>query len=306
MYRISASDILWKVKGTREIFKFVRRFLESGGSVRYVDCLPQKYNGDTIFELPLVSSLPKRGAGLKYMDRDNDSDRWTCLMSTSANICLKELYQFGKVRCSGSITCLNDSCGAYITGHKRNETSWMGKWRGDHVLKIGETLPPTGLACFHCNQAPACVRSCEAILFYMYPLLGVESEKLRCMSRLALHLGEHSHPPQSFVPREAVIPVEGVIKDCHRVTPIATPARLKIDASESLMSHLALEIAAGMSSQEVEDIWNSMMALASKEKFHAILRKVRMENPAKREFNSIRDMQQNIHFPFVHCFLFLG
>lgn len=142
IYQISASNILWKVKGTSKISKFMRQFLDSGRCVQYVDCLMQKYNGDTIFELLPVTSLPKRGAGMKYMDRDNDCYWRTCLMSTSANIYPKDLYQFGKARCSGSITCLNDSCGAYMTGQKRNETSWTGKWRGDHVLKIGETLSP--------------------------------------------------------------------------------------------------------------------------------------------------------------------
>lgn len=85
-----------------------------------MDCLPQKYNGDIIFELPPVTSIPKRGAGLKYMDHDNDSYRWTRLMSTCANIHPKNMYQFGKVRCFGSITCLNDSCSAYTTRQKRN------------------------------------------------------------------------------------------------------------------------------------------------------------------------------------------
>lgn len=92
IYRISASNILWKVKGTSEISKFLKRFLDTGGSVWYVDCLLHKYNGDIIFELPSVASLPKRGAGLKYMDRDNDCYRWTRLVSTSANIRPKELY----------------------------------------------------------------------------------------------------------------------------------------------------------------------------------------------------------------------
>lgn len=68
IYRICASDILWKVRGSSEISKFVKRFLDGGGCVRYVDCLPQSYNGDTIFKLPPVAWVPKRGAGLKHMD----------------------------------------------------------------------------------------------------------------------------------------------------------------------------------------------------------------------------------------------
>lgn len=61
------------------------------------------------------------------------------------------------------------------------------------------------------------------------------------------------------------------------------------------MAHLAPENVVGTSAKDVHDIWDLIMALASREKFQTILRTVRMENPMKREFNSIPDMQQNIH-----------
>lgn len=91
-------------------------------------------------------------------------------------------------------------------------------------------------------------------MFYMYPMPSIDIQKLRCMSRLALHSGEHDHPPQSFVPWEAMISVDNAIRDWHKITPTATPTRLKIDATKSLMCHLAPKMAIGMSSQEVDDI----------------------------------------------------
>lgn len=66
IYRISSSDSILCVKGTSEISKFVARFLLLEGEVHHVQCLPKNYNGDAIFELPPVQSLPKRGVGLKY------------------------------------------------------------------------------------------------------------------------------------------------------------------------------------------------------------------------------------------------
>lgn len=59
-----------------------------------------------------------------------------------------------------------------------------------------------------------------------------------------------------------------------------------------------------MSSKEVQDIWNLVLALASRKNFHSILRTVRMENPLKCEFDSIQDMQCNIYFPYTQRFLF--
>lgn len=306
VYRISASDILFRVKGTSEISRFVARFLLSGGEVQYVNCLPKKYNGDTIFELPPVDSLPKRGAGLRYMDRDNDCYRWTCLISTSANIRRKSLYQFLKVRCAGSITCGNNSCPRFKSSQERNQTSWAGKSKGDRPFKVGQPVPNGGVVCFHCGIAPMCVENCPAQMFYMHPMPLIEGDKLKCMSRLAIHEGSHVHPSHSFVPREAMIVAETAIRNEHSLNPSTTPSRLKLNATESLMAHLAPETASGMSSEEVKDIWDSILALATKEKLQAMLRTVRMENPLKWEFDSIRDMQQNMHFPFVQRFLFPG
>lgn len=240
------------------------------------------------------------------MDRENDCHRWTRLIVTSVNILPKDLHQFAKVQCSGSIMCPNDEGSFYKTRRTRNLTSWSGPSKGDRVFKVGQSLPVGGLTCFHCSIPPTCVESCPARMFYVYPMPGIDRERFKYMSRVAIHMGCHVHPLHSFVPREAVMAAELAIHNQHTLNPGATPACLKQDATESLMAHLAPETASGMSSEDVCDIWNSMMALVSKEKFHAILRTVQMENPLKREFDSIRDMQQNIQFLYILRFLFPG
>lgn len=306
IYRISASDILLKVRGTSEISRFVKEYVSSGKDVVFVDCLPKSYNGDTIFELPPISGTPKRGSGLIMMDRDNDCYRWTRIITTSANIIPKDLYQFGKVRCSGMLECRNDLCSSFVSKKVRNITSWSGKSRGDNVHRVGGFIPDGGTVCFHCNRPPFCVSECPAKMFYVYPLCSVEREKMSLMSRLAIHSGYHSHPPISFIPREAMRKAESEIRFHHSLNPSATPSKLKNAVTGSLMAHLAPETAIDMTPQEIEDIWSSLMAVASRDKFHAIMRNVRMENPLKRDFDSIQDMQKNIQFPFIQRFLFPG
>lgn len=46
IYCIFASDIPWKLKGSREISKCVSRFLVSRGEVEVLECLPKNYNGE--------------------------------------------------------------------------------------------------------------------------------------------------------------------------------------------------------------------------------------------------------------------
>lgn len=94
----------------------------------------------------------------------------------------------------------------------------------------------------------------------MYPAPGIDRERLKYMSRVAIHMGCHVLPPHSFVPSEAVMAAESAIQNQHTLNPGATPSRLKQDTTESLMAHLAPETASGMTSEEVRDIWDSMTA----------------------------------------------
>lgn len=105
-----------------------------------------------------------------------------------------------------------------------------------------------------------------------------DHKKMKYMSKSAIHVGLHVHPPHSFVPREAVIAAESAIQNQHTLNPTTIPSCLKIDATESLMAHLAPESALGMSAKDVHYIWDSLMTLAFRENFQAILRMARMES----------------------------
>lgn len=144
--------------------------------------------------------LSKRGVGLRYMDRENDYYSWTCLILTSPNIMPKNLYQFAKVHCLGSIICRNDSCPQFKSSRERNQVSWSRRLKGDCVFKVGEAILEGVVVCFHYGIPPICDESCPAQMFYMYPIPSIDWEKLKYMSRIAIHVSSHIHQSHNFVP----------------------------------------------------------------------------------------------------------
>jgi hypothetical protein len=72
--------------------------------------LPSQYNGNVIFELPLVI-VPKKGAARRQegMDRKSDGHAWTETQTTNLSDHRGEL-SFKFVKCLGHLRCLNPNC----------------------------------------------------------------------------------------------------------------------------------------------------------------------------------------------------
>lgn len=126
------------------------------------------------------------------------------------------------------------------------------------------------------------------------------------MSRLAIHMGTHSHPPRKMFSRESVRVASSILRTHFGTNPTATPSRLKFVSVGSLLALLHAESVEDLSEEEVADIWESMKVLSTPQIFISLLRSVRMDSPNIGELDAIWRMQKNVSFPFVQRYQISG
>lgn len=302
VYPVSAMDCVLKAEGWSEVAKFMKR---GKYSFRQVECLPDVYDGDIIFELPPLKRDCGKGSGLRDMDRASDCYYWNRIVPTSVNVAPKDIWFFGKSRCTGSLICLNDACPYYVRDSIRNCIAWIGSWKISVEHKVGNLIPEGGVLCGHCNLPPVCDAECPALMFYMYPRFGVSGSTE--MSRLAIHMGGHSHPCRRTFSRASVKKAAEVIRREVVSNPSAHPSRIKNGATGSLMKEfLDSDTAKDFGEDDEKHIWESLKVIASPRKFHSLIRSVRMDNPKLGILHALQQIQRNVKFPFLQRYLLPG
>jgi hypothetical protein len=76
-------------------------------------CLPPRYNGDIIFEIPSTIDNAKKGDHVRLMERAKDYYYWMRIIITLALVPKKDgknIWQFGKLACTGALEYKNDHC----------------------------------------------------------------------------------------------------------------------------------------------------------------------------------------------------
>ncbi|KAL3701218.1 hypothetical protein R1sor_019240 [Riccia sorocarpa] len=151
--------------------------------------LPDEYNGNVVFELPpaILAELAKKGGGLTGMDRGNDCWQWTRCVTTSAKVGGKSsLYSVNKIRCVGSLKCVNDQCRYFLNEGQPNKTDWPKKVHCEKPYEVGLPVPLKTHVCGHCGSPPLCDASCEAKMYYVIPKLTLDVGEVVNMTRIAI------------------------------------------------------------------------------------------------------------------------
>ena len=95
-------------------------------SYQKVNYLSMRYNGDIVFELPLLPNVKGGGAAmLEGMDRRRDGHAWT-EMATTNIIDLDGQLSFRYVKCLGHLCCQNISCPHLERCGDYNKKYWKG------------------------------------------------------------------------------------------------------------------------------------------------------------------------------------
>ncbi|KAL3691789.1 hypothetical protein R1sor_005440 [Riccia sorocarpa] len=143
---VSGYEAVLQIEGSSELSRLDLSSFEH----RIVSLLPDAYDGNVIFELPPVSSeeLAKKSGMLAGMDRSNDCWLWTKCVTTSAQIDGKKTnYSMNRIRCVGSLKCVNDLCPFLLKEGRPNQINWPDKV---HCIVPYEH----GLSLFTCHGSP--------------------------------------------------------------------------------------------------------------------------------------------------------
>ncbi|KAL3689480.1 hypothetical protein R1sor_015789 [Riccia sorocarpa] len=86
--------------------------------------------------------------------------------------------------------------GSVISGYDKeaNEIDWPGKVHCEKPYDVGSIVPLKHHVCGHCDSPPRCIQRCTAKMFYVVPKMKVDIDDVEKMSRIAIHVGKHSHP----------------------------------------------------------------------------------------------------------------
>ncbi len=68
--------------------------------------------------------------------------------------------------------------------------------RNEKAFPIRLEVPPGSVICGFCNQAPLCVNSCMGEMWYITPEKHLELDDYKHISCVAMHIGNHTHPPK--------------------------------------------------------------------------------------------------------------
>ncbi|KAL3686415.1 hypothetical protein R1sor_008989 [Riccia sorocarpa] len=234
---VSAYEACLRIEETSELSKLYLASFEH----RVVDHLPEDYDGNVIFELPpsTQADLSRKGRGLVGMDQAHDCWLWTKSVTTSTQIGgKKSLYAVNKIRCVGSLKCVSDCCPYFISEGQANRIDWPDKVHCDKPYQEGSLLPYKYHVCGHCASPPLCDLTCPAQMFYVIPKGKVDIDEIEKMSRVAIHVGNHTHPPRRICSRRNFNNVKEVVAETLHASPHFTPGQVRAAASQVLFQRM--------------------------------------------------------------------
>jgi hypothetical protein len=169
-------------KGTRNFFK-VLDF--DSLEIQRVKFLPPIFNGNVLFELPLVD-MSGPFHMMHGMDKRHDGHVWT--KTVTSNIKSDKSLTFRRSSSIGHFRCENQDCKYTSRIHR---TSPVNEWEWDGftvtTIPVGQPAPVgLSLVCKICKVPPVCIATCAARIYYVFGAAN--------MTRACLHLGIHEHP----------------------------------------------------------------------------------------------------------------
>jgi hypothetical protein len=225
---------------------------------RQVKCLPPRYNGDIIFEIPPTTNDAKKSDRVRLMECAKDCYYWTRITIALALVPKKDgknNWQFGKMACTGVLECKNDHCKYFCTNGSRNASAWSGNYKMSNVHIVGEPIKLGGLLCSFCSLQPICTKSCDANIYYMYSRLRLPPGTRReHMSRLAIHQGTHTHPKRKVFSLKSFDKVKELLTKHHSSNPTATPSRLKNISIGDILSQVQKGSANGLTKEDEKEL----------------------------------------------------
>lgn len=134
----------------------------------------------------------------------------------------------------------------------------MGKPKVQKVYTTEEFIPKGGFVCGFFWNRPFYVEECDARLFQMYPSTPVQETFCNEKSRIAIHMGEHLHPPWSTPSCDSIKKAEKVIKRKVVASPQANTCLIKDNVICELRAMMEQDLVVDLTEEIVDKMWESL------------------------------------------------
>ncbi|KAL3686288.1 hypothetical protein R1sor_008862 [Riccia sorocarpa] len=244
--------------------------------------LPVAYNGNQIFELPPVSAVDaiKRNGFRRGMDRRFDCYLWTRLITSDA-------------------------------GHGRKKHFEISRVHREQKYDSRNFVPKDGHRCPHCNSPAYCVAACGAKTYFVLPSKGKKTspspDEASHISRCAIHVGTHYHPPRSSAPRHLVDLVQETVKEEFVKSPSSPPSVVRKKATASLVDKIANSgLIIDMTEEEKYEVFRGISTVAHPDKVLNMIKCIKRSSSPLGELSEIASMQKNTIYRTLQRSLFPG
>jgi hypothetical protein len=199
-----------------------------------MDFLPPIFNGDVVFELPLMGSFVEnlQAKLMVGMDKRHDGHAWT---KTITSYIKNDMgLMFCTSSCVGHLRCNNKDCEYLSHVHcinPLNETEWDGSTPIPFLVG-GQPPSASSILCKICKTPPSCIATCGARIYYVF---GRDD-----MTRACIHLGVHEHPVKDGEYQDFKEWTRTLLGEQVERTPHATNSTIVMEATKELLRELLL------------------------------------------------------------------
>ncbi|KAL3677423.1 hypothetical protein R1sor_027371 [Riccia sorocarpa] len=172
-------------------------------------------------------------------------------------------------------------------------------------------VPKDGHRCPHCNSHAYCVAACGAKTYFVLPSKGKKTSPLpdeaSHISRCAIHVGTHCHPPRSSAPRHLVDLVQETVKEEFVKSPSSPPSVVRKKATASLVDKIANSgLIIDMTEEEKYEVFRGISTVAHPDKVLNMIKCIKRSSSPLGELSEIASMQKNTIYRTLQRSLFPG
>lgn len=311
-FLVSVVDDMLKGKGSSRCVQAAYKILREKNPLR-VDHLPEVYDGDCVFELPPFRGQYSKGCFFLGMERRNDCYLWSKMSLTGAQIGPKlnkiaHTYKIQNVKCMGSLQCQHDDCPRFERTQVRNSTEWRRDRAGRNEVPFhaGREVPADSVICGFCERPPRCIGRCPAEMYYITPHPQTELNKYQHMSRVAMHVDKHTHPPKFTHKKGQREVVRNLMEEQIKNSPNAIPSVIRSDTIKALQEIFEAKVVRMMTTQEVKDLDETLAILADDSIMRSMIKSIKQYKHNSSDLSMILELRKKTVFPFVQSVLFPG
>jgi hypothetical protein len=232
---LSVVDSLKRLQASKGAKNAFRSLDYNTLDIQRMQFLPPTFNGDVLFELPLVDMLALQShAKLMHgMDKHHDGHAWT--KTITSHIKNDMSLAFRTSTCVGHLHCENHDCEYTSRIHRTslvNEMEWDGLT--STTFPVGQpTLVGSSLVSKICKVSLICIAPCGAKIYYVFGTTN--------MTRACVHLGLHEHPVKVGENQEIKEKMRTLIGEQVERTPKATNSTIVMEATKELVGELLID-----------------------------------------------------------------